>query len=226
MKNGQILASLLLRFYINKTFYNPLKINNKKQEGLSETRPHLEGIATITIRHFSRSVLVGNKTSFRRDCDPISRLLSSSVSRISSETRPHLEGIATIHRDPPLAFEEIEVGNKTSFRRDCDLTIDRIKIKYFFFFFSHNVGNKTSFRRDCDSPFGDSPTKFQLSETRPHLEGIATVKGFIEGFALFVKLVGNKTSFRRDCDLSEPSSISFLDFCQSETRPHLEGIAT
>ena len=61
-----------------------------------------------------------------------------------------------------------------------------------------------------------------LSETRPHLEGIATSS--LNFLNLFHLKVGNKTSFRRDCDYVFP--IKRLDFNVSETRPHLEGIAT
>ena len=58
------------------------------------------------------------------------------------EIRPHLEGIATLF--VMLGNQESSEGNQTSFRRDCDLSINPTSVGYV------------------------------KKEIRPHLEGIAT----------------------------------------------------
>ena len=64
-----------------------------------------------------------------------------------------------------------------------------------------------------------------MSETRPHLEGIATSLS-ADGYSqTHLRLVGNKTSFRRDCDSNNKTAFPLWE-ASSETRPHLEGIAT
>ena len=108
-----------------------------------------------------------------------------------SETRPHLEGIATVLGKEAFPFFSFNrVGNKTSFRRDCDVPGPLLCRRLL-------VGNKTSFRRDCDLELF-SCSNAASSETRPHLEGIATSPVSAIFFSSFE--VGNKTSFRRDCD--------------------------
>ena len=134
---------------------------------------------------------VGNKTSFRRDCDLTNNIIKHHIFTIRSETRPHLEGIATSVSVSPL-------HTLTSETRP-HLEGIATEVKHFLKF--SNVGNKTSFRRDCDSTMVTHLVRFR-------------------------SCVGNKTSFRRDCDRRVQYVLSAVRRYPSETRPHLEGIAT
>ena len=139
-----------------------------------------------------------NRTSSSRKEDLIQKGLRRMVNKISfpsmQERRPHLEGIATESSTTHLS-QQYDVGKKTSFRRDCDPPILKIRIGVVvnvgkktsfrrdcdtFFPLSlprfFRVGKKTSFRRDCDGFFSFFSTFFGVQERRPHLEGIATLK--------------------------------------------------
>ena len=195
---------------------------------LQETRPHLEGIATqICVTNLSKKVrrrkpdliqkglrppkvplkffvpaLVGNQTSFRRDCDyhlnsfpglfwkrrkpdliqkglrPLKFTFLAKPSK-SQETRPHLEGIAT--------FVPFFIPEKLISCRKPDLIQKGLRLH----------SRKAHLLIHCS-----------WQETRPHLEGIATEKSILQ---IFYKLsVGNQTSFRRDCDFS--SAVIFTPF--------------
>ena len=137
-----------------------------------ETRPHLEGIATKNIFNYLQdNSCVGNQTSFRRDCDETAR---SSVSTGSSF-----------------------VGNQTSFRRDCDALTGQASVvpalcrkpdliqkglrlfrASILAFSRPQKGRKPDLiqkgLRLSGWQYQDGLVESQ-QETRPHLEGIATL---------------------------------------------------